>query len=674
MDKVKLRARIILANKSAMVVETTKTKKQLNVVFSENNILKYAKEGDILYGVCNKLDEKTRKFDLNPLVIQTNDKDYLIRNIAEGLRTNPNDNLVQKLYLHFSLSENDIDISDEYEVNGIVINCNRTSYNIDKFVVLNKKEDVKSISDLKYIAGNQLKTFIDWWHENRIVRKFLLLGLSRSDINSLKINIIDAYDVVLNDPITLINISIITISKIVKITGVKISKKELEEGKIARCIYRLNRDGYSGAEYKLLRKNYKIDLYKQALIDKYGIFFDDKYQFAYLKEQYNAEINVANKIKHLICLTDDCGEIDKGKLSKDQIVAIKESLSRYISIINGKAGTGKSTVIKFIVDILNKRNQKVAVGSFTGKAVSRLKKLGLSAKTINLMISSKGIEFDWLIVDEASMLTTKLMSKFLYRYKHNYRIILVGDANQLEPIGPGHLFEQLIMSKKIHISTLKINHRSDDGIVRATDKVLSKRGRLKSDSNFVLIDGSMYDLYKIVDDYKKQGIEYEDIICITPYNEYIDKICSIFKKIYGIDEEKWSLGEKVMVKKNLYRFNLMNGDEGFITQSNKKCINVSFDNKVQTFSFKYSITDPHISCIMPSSCITIHKAQGSEWKVVVVFIPRRKSNPFFVTNKMLYVALTRAQKHLTIICPKGFINKVVNARNDVKNEALHKRI
>jgi len=295
-------------------------------------------------------------------------------------------------------------------------------------------------------------------------------------------------------------------------------------------------------------------------------------------------------------------------------------------VITGGAGTGKTTIIAEILHHLERKQIKYQLVSFTGKAVGRMKEVTKrnSPSTLHRLIYKKDIKsvprFQYLIVDEASMVTIRLFMQFYAKYcpsnGFTYKIILVGDPHQLPPIpnsGPGMFFSQIVESGLVKTYRLVKNHRCDltgdgvmDGIklnaVALIDKILgdpdddiytdyyegSSEFRFTMTDNFTVMGGGLDEVTAIIDLLRmiNPSLRPRDIKVICPYrnrkdastgaiDKIIDNLNHMCQRIYETGSEKsltdsrgvkWRVDDLVRLKKNNYAEGLekMNGEEGII--------------------------------------------------------------------------------------------------------------
>jgi hypothetical protein len=312
------------------------------------------------------------------------------------------------------------------------------------------------------------------------------------------------------------------------------------------------------------------------------------------------------------------------ELSEDQRNAVKMALQCPISNVTGGPGTGKTRIIKEIINQLNAREMKYYATSFTGKAVARIKEvcqpMQINAATIDKMVAKGAdkISFRYLIVDESSMVTTQhLYRLFTTFHPLGYSIIFIGDLDQLPPIGWGHIFDSLIWSQRVPIKRLVHNYRVNSvlgkEIITNSQKIVDHTRNLGmshliqfdlSSPSFCLGNGNIKLLEKILTqlrdkinsstDGDDKRITVDDITVLTPYNEAITDINplfqSVFMKTLKLDFEKslttkygkrWFVGDRVMNLENCYLtadVGVMNGQIGKIIQIINQDIVVEFPN------------------------------------------------------------------------------------------------
>ena len=231
----------------------------------------------------------------------------------------------------------------------------------------------------------------------------------------------------------------------------------------------------------------------------------------------------------------------------------------------------ETTITSELIHNLECRSILYQIAAPTGKATSRAREVTKrrSPSTIHRLIARSSLvnKFQYLIIDESSMVTTELFYNLIKTFTHGYKIIMIGDINQLQPIGWGTLFEQLISSKKIPVYELSVNHRVDKTrlIEHENGLLINSIGIIESPArksykfvetdNFKVISGGVDSVNKIVQEYYDQGNSVADLTIITPYNENINQFNDACQKIFNSEAESiedmngdtWALGDKVML-------------------------------------------------------------------------------------------------------------------------------
>ena len=459
-------------------------------------------------------------------------------------------------------------------------------------------------------------------------------------------------------------------------------------------------------------KYYLYELNKKGKI----IIEDNKY---FLSEYYNAEVNIADTVYTLTNKKDTkykhiLNEIENIELSfnidfnKKQKQAIKDALTKNFSIITGGPGTGKTTIIKGIVELykrLNKLNymdltNKIALLAPTGRASKRMSEGALfPACTIHRFLKwnkendkfmvnkDNKSNIDFVIVDEASMIDINLFNNLLLGLKKNVKIVLIGDSNQLESVGPGKVLKDLIDSDLINVIKLDELYRQEEKSFipklareindeNITDDLFNK----KDDFNFIECN------YHLAKDYVKEvclkalekGYDESDIQVLAPMykgENGIDNLNKILQDIFNKESGKelkygdviYKVNDKVLQLENDVDNNVFNGDIGYIVDIKDKIVTIDFDGNIVKYPSK------NLNMIKHAYAISIHKAQGSEFKIVV--IPIVPSYKIMLYKKIIYTAITRAKSSLILVGDKNsFIyaikNNLSNERKTILKEKL----
>lgn len=441
---------------------------------------------------------------------------------------------------------------------------------------------------------------------------------------------------------------------------------------------------------------------------------DDKY---YLSDIYEGTDNIINKINYLnnkshkkyTNINSYIAELEEYngiKYNDKQIMAIKKALENNILIITGGPGTGKTMIIKAIVEIyrkLNKFNEKelistVALLAPTGRASKRLSEsTNLPASTIHRFlkwnresntfnVNEYNPDFsNLIIVDEVSMIDIELMNNLLKGLTNNIKLILVGDYNQLPSVGPGMLLKDLIDSEVVDTVKLDVLYRQKENsyIPILADEIRSDNLgdflSTKDDYTFLTCNSAsiISNLKKICKQTIDKGYDYKREQIMAPMYAGINGIDNLNKELQSIfnpaskDKKEvkygdviYREGDKVLQLVNDPDNNVFNGDIGIIysiksnnqSKSGKIEVYIDFDGNMVIYQVKDLVNIKH------GFIISIHKAQGSEFDLVI--IPICRSYYRMLYKKLIYTGITRAKNKLIIIGePDAFVQSV-NSNNE----------
>ena len=445
---------------------------------------------------------------------------------------------------------------------------------------------------------------------------------------------------------------------------------------------------------------------------------DDKY---YLKDIYDSQDYIISRINYLNNLTLDNFLVDNylDNIQKElsiiyndkQKYAIKKSINNNLLIITGGPGTGKTTIIKAILEcykLIHKLsyddvNLKVALLAPTGRASKRMSQSTLyKASTIHrflkwnketneFSINEKNISnVDMIIVDEASMIDISLFASLLKGIKRTCKIVLVGDYNQLPSVGPGEVLKDLIDSNIIDTIKLDLLYRqSDDSYINVLASEIKNNDltfdfKNKSDFKFLESNNILNDLQKLCEILKEKGVDNNNLQILCPmYSTVfgIDNLNKILQKIFNEkDDSKREIkygdvilreNDKILQLVNDPDNNVFNGDIGYIkyilfsntSKSGKNEIYIDFDGNIVKYLPKDLINIKH------GYVISIHKSQGSEFDNVIIPICGVYKRMLY--KKLIYTAITRAKKNLFILGDiNSFIYSVNNEYNDSRKSDL----
>lgn len=444
------------------------------------------------------------------------------------------------------------------------------------------------------------------------------------------------------------------------------------------------------------------------------ICLDNRY---YLSELYDAEVFVANRLINLNKISDNnCDNLDsllkdlekyfQISYNKDQKRAISDSFLKQLLIITGGPGTGKTTIMKAIVELYKQINhydnktmiENVALLAPTGRAAKRMSEATLfKASTIHSFLKwnkdnntfqineYNKSKVNFVLIDEASMIDIVLFSNLLKGLSVNTKIILVGDYDQLPSVGPGQILHDMISSNVLNVVSLKELYRQgkDSNIISLAydiknDTLNRELFNKKEDLTFIECsnDEVLKNLSMISDTYK--DLSYKNFQVLAPMYKTIngiDRINNVLQDIFNekdlskkeieIDGVIYRENDKVIQLSNMPDDNVYNGDIGIISRINlkQKEIYINFDDN----EVKYTSSSFHK--FMLAYSISIHKSQGSEFDVVI--IPLVLGYHKMLYKKLIYTAITRSKKKLYLIGEyQALMQAVNNTQYDLRRTSL----
>jgi exodeoxyribonuclease V alpha subunit len=467
---------------------------------------------------------------------------------------------------------------------------------------------------------------------------------------------------------------------------------------------------------QVLGESYDINEAIVVLIEENRIIIeDDRY---YLNQSYQVELKLAEKIKELntsmqkeinetyIESLIDAVEIKKNIAYTDiQKTAILKALTHKISIITGGPGTGKTTIIDGLLEVYKIYNkldfshpeiyEKIACLAPTGRAAKRMKELlNIQTSTIHrhLGYNYEGVfnydEFhllpqDLIIIDESSMIDLFLANKLFEAIKPSAQVIIVGDVDQLPSVGPGQVLSDLIDSKIIEVIRLNEIHRQakDSNIISLARSVNMQQlsySDLESGNDVYLyhadynriqktiinqVKGAIDKGYSLIDDIQVLAPMYKGELGIDRFNQILQEEFNPNKKNNLIFKDKvFYEGDKVIQLINDPKRLIMNGDIGVIksietNEENDTFVIVSYDDNDVLYE-KQDLDEINLAY-----AISIHKSQGSEYKIVMM--PMVKSYMHMLKKELIYTAITRAKQYLIIL---GDMKLLIYAANHLSNK------
>ena len=462
-----------------------------------------------------------------------------------------------------------------------------------------------------------------------------------------------------------------------------------------------------------------LDAIQNLIQHEQLIKIDDKYYLNFIYESEQAlSKNIKNlitdkidtdqnEVENLVYLTEQKLGINYTEKQKD---AILSALSHSLSVITGGPGTGKTTIIHGLLEVyavkheidldLESASEEILLIAPTGRASRRMQQvMNMKAMTIHraLGYNYEGVFYyndsiqlphKLVIIDEASMIDIFLAENLFKAIPKGTQVVIVGDEDQLPSVGPGQVLADIIKSNIVPVIHLKEIHRQakNSNIISLAQKVNNqavtsydyesqsdiKFMRKKSDeiTDVIIktIDQALDAGYQLKDDiqvlipmYKGQvGIDAINLALQSRYTNLSGK-----KIAYG--DKVFAVGDKVIQLQNNPEKGIMNGDIGIIKdiskdQDDKDLLYIDFDDHIVTFQ-KDALDDLNLAY-----AISIHKSQGSEYKVVIMPLVRAYSR--MLRKELLYTGITRTKTHLTLVGDLDLIEQASRVLNESRQTSL----
>jgi exodeoxyribonuclease V alpha subunit len=368
--------------------------------------------------------------------------------------------------------------------------------------------------------------------------------------------------------------------------------------------------------------------------------------------------------------------------SDAQRLAIRESFYKKILVITGGPGTGKTTIIKAVVDIFRHWGRTVLLAAPTGRAAKRLSEAThKEAKTIHRTLEftpkmgnfrkneSHPLKGDSLIIDEFSMVDLPLMHYLLKAVPPSMRLVLVGDKDQLPSVGPGNLLRDIIDSGAVEVVRLsQIFRQAKDSLIvsnahrinQGKKLIYPEKGDKDSDFYFVAQEDE-HKVFNMIMTMCSDNIPKK--LGLDPLSPQIQVISPMYRGIIGVDnlnielqkqlnpsQEGLKTGnreirikDKMMQIRNNYDKDVFNGDIGTVVEIDKRAyrVAVNFDGRIILYQRE------ELNEITHAYAISVHKSQGSEYQAVV--IPLLTQHFIMLQRNLFYTALTRAKRLSCIV-------------------------
>jgi exodeoxyribonuclease V alpha subunit len=595
------------------------------------------------------------------------------------------------------------------------------------------EEEADSLIHVDGIGQKRVDMIKKAWHEQKEIKNVMLFLQSNGVSTAYAVKIYKTYG---NDSINIVKTNPYRLADDIWGIGFKTADKiaqqlGFDKQSFERCrsglVYVLNelsneghcfatRDQLLEAAEKILElEGTLIDVTIERMIEEKTIIPDDG-NAIYLPAFYYSEVGVAKRVGEILEAESSYKSADTESILESiqkehgiqydevQIDAIKVAARSKFMVLTGGPGTGKTTTTLAIIEIFQKLNAKVLLAAPTGRAAKRIAETtGMEAKTIHRLLEYKPpegykknaenpLECDVLIIDETSMVDIILMYNLLKAVSNGTVVILIGDVDQLPSVGAGNVLKDMIDSGTIHVVKLTRIFRQAQG-----SAIITNAHRINKGDSPNLKGGSRSDFFFLEEEDPLKVVETIKDLCAKRLPEYykvdsvndIQVLCPMQRGEAGaanlntVLQETlnptdvslkyggavFRLRDKVMQIKNNYDKNVFNGDIGTISSmdTEDKTLIISYDG----VAVEYDVTE--LDEVVLAYATTIHKSQGSEYKIVVA--PFTMQHYMMLQRNLLYTCVTRAKKILVLVGSRKAIGiAVANNKTQKRNTMLASRL
>ncbi len=378
------------------------------------------------------------------------------------------------------------------------------------------------------------------------------------------------------------------------------------------------------------------------------------------------------------------------RLSEDQIEALRRAHGSRILVLTGGPGTGKTTLTRFLLDMLEPHGFRIALAAPTGRAARRLAEAtGREASTMHRLLGfdpqtggfgrdeDNSVEADVVLVDESSMIDLRLFERLLCALAPGTRLVLVGDANQLPSVGPGDVLRDLLRSGSVPVAALRRVFRQGERsvIVENAHRILAGETPhlAHEDGEFVFVERETpaeiaQEVRRIVRETlpRDAGVDpIRDVQVLVPMykgeagadllNASLQEDLNAAAAEARLGSRAFRAGDRVIQLRNDYRRNVFNGEIGLVeaVSAEEGVMQVRFDTLLTLAASDWDQ-------VALAYAITVHKSQGSEYEWVVM--PLTTQHAILLDRALFYTAVTRARRGVVLVGQKRALAMALRPR------------
>ena len=433
-----------------------------------------------------------------------------------------------------------------------------------------------------------------------------------------------------------------------------------------------------------------------------SVSYDGK-RYLYLPFLYEAETESALRVKHLLKETslgsaklaiERFERENHMELAEEQKEAVRKAMSSGLMVITGGPGTGKTTLVRAVITAAEQYGLQVRLMAPTGRAAKRLSlSSGMDADTIHKALEaemrdsggtyfnkneSEPLDADMIIVDEASMMDISLFYHLLCALKEGARLILVGDVDQLPPVGPGSPLRSLIAWEEVPVVRLVHIFRQKDGSGIVENAALIREGEMcvpdeKQEFQVLSVHSEEDAFQKVLslceslhygEEKEKMAMQvlspmYRGLCGVDQLNRAIQEMVHDQQIPKGTH---FLVGDKVMQKRNDYEKGVYNGDLGIVWSVTENKVFVRFYEKEVVYEGEER------NSLQLAYAATVHKSQGSEYDTVIfILLPTQQ---VMLQRNLLYTGVTRAKKKTILVTTDYALEKAVTTHETTNRYSL----